>query len=598
MLPIRYLCLMFCLIGSLFLTACGGSSSDDAATEETGSLALSLTDAEEDFLTYKVTLDSVSLVRRDGTQVELLPVETEVDFVQYRELSELFAVLSVPAGHYDEVRLNLDYSDAEVVIQDQNGDPQIATLIDNDGDPVTTMSVELTLNDGETIHIRPRAIAQLSLDLDLAASNTIVTYEPPVVQVAPFIIGETVLDMQREHRVRGLLDSVDAATDSFVVDIRPMRVHRGPFGQLTVHVNNDTRYEINGVELDGDAGLAALAELPDDSPVVAFGAPSDEEDVRFLATKVNAGSSVPWADQDVLKGVITARTEKTLTLHGAVVELAQGEANFHEDVTIELSEDTVISGYRLGDADLDTLSIGQEIVALGDFDSEHYSFDADHVRMVINRLVGQVTQTSPLLIDLSHINRRSVDHFEFAGTGVDTENDANPLAYEIDTGALNTTGLELNEWIQVRGYPTAFGSAPMDFDALTIIDPDFSAHPARFDARWERSASATVSVTETGLLVAGSQARSTRLHLREIPSHLVEGLSVNNIVCSDNNGRFAVKGRRGGIHLFRDFSSFQMHLNTLLNGTPSLKVKHLSATGQYNGETATLDADVVTVHLH
>src|SRR3990167_1752826 len=298
MLPIRYLCLIFCFISSLFLSACG-SSSDDATTEETGLLALSLTDAEEDFLTYKVTLDSVSLIRRDGTQVELLPVETEVDFVQYRELSELFAVLSVPSGHYDEVRLNLDYTNAEVVIQNENGDPLTATLIDNDGDPVTTMSVELTLNDGETIHIRPRAIAQLSLDLDLAASNTIVTYEPPVVQVAPFIIGETVLDSQREHRVRGLLDSVDAATDSFVVDIRPMRVQRGPFGQLTVHVNDDTRYEINGVELDGDAGLAALAELPEDSPVVAFGAPSDEDDVRFLATKVNAGSSVPWADQDV-----------------------------------------------------------------------------------------------------------------------------------------------------------------------------------------------------------------------------------------------------------------------------------------------------------
>jgi len=205
------------------------------------------------------------------------------------------------------------------------------------------------------------------------------------------------------------------------------------------------------------------------------------------------------------------------------------------------------------------------------------------------------TRNAPL--DLSHINRRSVDHFEFAGTGVDTVNDANPLAYEIDTGALNTTGLELNEWIQVRGYPTAFGSAPMDFDALTIIDPDFAANPARFDARWERNATTTVSVTEAGLLIDESQAR-TRLHLREIPSHLVEGLRVDSISCDDNSGRFAVKGRRGGIQLFRDFSSFKTHLSTLLSGTPALKVKHLSATGQYDREDATLDADVVTVHLH
>jgi hypothetical protein len=596
MQPIKYFLIFFSILVNLLLSGCGSGGDDDTAATENGTLELAMTDAEEDFLTYRISVDSVSLKRLDGSLVELLPIQTEVDFVQYQELSELFAVLSVPSGHYESVVLDLDYSDAQVVVQDQDGNAQVASVVDVDGNPITSLSVELTLNDGETIHIRPRAIAQLTLDLDLSASNTIVSYAPAVVEVSPFLIGETFLDSEREHRVRGLLQSVDTTDATFALAIIPMRLRAGEFGTLNIHVNDSTAYEIDGVEYTGSAGLSALAALDARTPVVAFGAPSREEDVRFLATQVNAGSSVPWDGKDVLKGNITARSGNTLSIRGAIVETGAGAAHFRQDVTLDIDDSTLISGYRLGDADVNSLSIGQQIIALGAFDNINSSFDVSTggIQMKVNRLVGQVVQASPLVLDLSLINRRRVEHFDFTGTGVDALSDADPESYEIDTSTLDLSNLDLNEWILVRGYPTAFGSAPMDFDATTLIDPDFSARSARFDARWSVATQTGVSVDNGQLLIDDTLARA-RLHLREIPANLVEQLSVERVHSGDNSGRFAIKAGRGGIHLYRDFDSFASELGALLE--QGYRVHYLGSAGHYDGDNAALDAEVVTVHM-
>jgi hypothetical protein len=375
-----------------------------------------------------------------------------------------------------------------------------------------------------------------------------------------------------------------------------MRLRAGEFGTLNIHVNDSTAYEIDGVEYTGSAGLSALAALDARTPVVAFGAPSREEDVRFLATQVNAGSSVPWDGKDVLKGNITARSGNTLSIRGAIVETGAGAAHFRQDVTLDIDDSTLISGYRLGDADVNSLSIGQQIIALGAFDNINSSFDVSTggIQMKVNRLVGQVVQASPLVLDLSLINRRRVEHFDFTGTGVDALSDADPESYEIDTSTLDLSNLDLNEWILVRGYPTAFGSAPMDFDATTLIDPDFSARSARFDARWSVATQTGVSVDNGQLLIDDTLARA-RLHLREIPANLVEQLSVERVHSGDNSGRFAIKAGRGGIHLYRDFDSFASELGALLE--QGYRVHYLGSAGHYDGDNAALDAEVVTVHM-
>ena len=587
--------LMLVVAMLLGLSACG-SSSLGTDTSSSGELELAITDAEEDFLSYEIALTGVTLERRNGTRVEVLPVTTQIDFVQYQELSELFAVLSVPAGIYERILLQLDYSNADIVIQNESGESFAATAIDVEGNAVTTLEVELQLGDGEFIHITPGKTAALTLDLDLAASNTIESYEPAIVRVEPFMLGTAFLDTDREHRVRGLLRAVSESDSEFTLAIRPMRLRQGEFGTFTIDTDSQTRFDIDGVEYEGEAGLRVLASLETGTPVVTYGSPSEEAESRYLATQVHAGSSVAWSEEDVLKGTITAREGNNITLRGGVLELADGSAHFRQTVTLTVDDTTSVTGYRLGDADISQLSIGQQIIALGDYDMDNAHFDAsgEHVRMKVNRIVGQVAQALPLQLDLSHINRRPIDIFDFTGTGIDTLSDADPDQYEINTGTLDTSNIEQGEFVQVRGYPTAFGTAPMDFDALSIIDPDFSSHAAKLHSFWSGDSEGNVLVSQGSLQLSAETARM-KLHLRGIPGSLALDLQVNTISNDGEQGRFAILARGNGIHIYRDFASFTAALDTLLQA--GREVLHLTAAGSYDEGNTSLSAKVVTVRM-
>ncbi len=590
---LRYVGLLFGVTSLLALSGCGSSSNP---VEESGTLELAVTDAEEDFLSYKIDLDSVTLIRKDGSRVDILPVSTEIDFVQYQELSELFAVMSVPAGIYQSMVLGLDYTDANIVIQDEQGESYTASVVDSNGQAIQQMNVELSLDNDKPLVITPRKTAQLTLDLDLAASNTIESFNPPLVSVEPFMLAEAKLDLEREHRVRGLMSAVDSSQQTVTLKVRPMRLQEGEFGQFTFAVNNDTRYEINGVEYSAENGLSALASLSLSTPVVAYGVNLQDDDLPYIAHQVIAGSSVPWNNQDVLKGTITARSGNTLTLQGAVIESAGQSAHFRQTIHVSLSENSQVTGYRLGDADINQLSVGQEIIALGHYDATTTGFDATEgaVRMKINRIVGEVVQQSPLVVDLSHINRRPVDVFDFTGTGHTALDDADPDYYEIATRDLDLTAIETSEWLQVRGYPSAFGSSPADFDALSILNPEFSSHLTRLMIHWEENAEASITVENDTLQLVTTDAR-TKLHLRGIPGSTNLNMQVASISAAEANGVYAVYTKASGIHVFRDFSEFAVELNRLM--TQGLNPVHLTAGGLYSDTSHNLSARKVTVFL-
>lgn len=593
---LNYLGLVFGLSGSLFLGACSDSSDTAVADTENGELQLAITDAEEDFLTYQIELDAITLNHLDGSTVSILPLSSEIDFVQYQELSELFAVLSVPKGTYSSITLSLDYSDADIVIQNEAGQSYQASAVNALGEALAEVDVELKFNDNELIHISARKAAQLTLDLDLAASNTIESFEPAVVIVEPFMIGTTELDADREHRVRGLLKSVSETEQNITLNIRPMRLKQGEFGSFSFDVNSDTRFEVNGIELTWDAGLSAMAELSADTPVIAFGQADKESGQAYLATQVHAGNSVPWADSDVLKGVITQRTGNSITIEGAVLELENQAGHFRQTIEMAVSENSTVTGYRLGDADISNLSIGQSVLALGDFDAESNIFDAQdsNIRMKLNQIVGQIEQTSPLQLDLSHINKRPVEVFDFSGTGNSETDNANPESYEITTSDLDLSTLETEEWLQVRGYPSVFGSAPADFDALSIINPDFSSHAAKLHARWSSDTSQNLTI-ENDTLKLNTETAQSKLHLQGIPNSSTLNLSVETIKGITEQGRYAMLTPGVGINIYRDFSSFVSALNAELN--KGLETVHLTASGHYSDEQHDLSADAITVHL-
>ncbi len=90
--------------------------------------------------------------------------------------------------------------------------------------------------------------------------------------------------------------------------------------------------------------------------------------------------------------------------------------------------------------------------------------------MRYSHVSGLVASVSPLEVDLQHINRRMVERYDFTGTGITPDNDADPDRYQIDNGLLSLNSLGLAEPVRVLGFPTPFGTAPLDFTAKTIID--------------------------------------------------------------------------------------------------------------------------------
>jgi hypothetical protein len=107
--------------------------------------------------------------------------------------------------------------------------------------------------------------------------------------VAPFLTVVPELERDREHRVRGVLAAVNTANGNVTLTVRPFRHQQGDFGRLVFATDGEPRYEINGTEYAGSAGLAAREPLAA-TPVVAQGPVNDR---LLTADIVLAGDSVP-----------------------------------------------------------------------------------------------------------------------------------------------------------------------------------------------------------------------------------------------------------------------------------------------------------------
>lgn len=461
------------------VAGCGGGGGSSGsipdtplpAQPDTGELVVTLTDAAGDFVAYIVDVTSIRLERANGDQVETLPLTTRIDFTQLAEVSEFLTVATVPAGAYDNVMMTLDFSDAEILLQDDDGEPVAAEVIDTDGNPVTTLDVNLTLTESGVVRITPATVHAFSLDFDVDASNTIDhTTSPPTVTVEPVLLAMPELEEDREHRVRGLLAEVDEAADEVTLRVRPFRHRSGAFGRFTFSVADETAYEIDGVAYEGDAGLTVLADLAEDTPVVTHGTIVDRV---LVADRVVAGSSVYWADAEIVHGVVTARDDDSLTLRGVAVSFADGRYRFSREITVNVGEGTSVSAPGASSEALDHLdvSVGQRIIASGEL-ADEATLDATEgrVRMLVNRLWGDVVSVQPLVADLELVNGRRPAIFDFTGTGVTEADDADPDHYEIDTATLGLLDLEAGELVQVRGLVNRFGFAPPDFLARTVVD--------------------------------------------------------------------------------------------------------------------------------
>jgi hypothetical protein len=623
------------LTAAWVLAACGGSGggmssmtgppqSTPQACSNCGMAMVSMTDAPGDFISYMVKVVSLQLKRSDGTVVETVPVTTQVDFAQLVNLSEIVSAEQIPAGSYVSAAMTIDFSSATIVVDNGTTGVTIAaanvingaTSLPLAAPNPTQMTLNLDLSRNKFI-VTEHAIANLALDFNLAASNTIApsNTNPMTVTVNPVLTASLVPDTTKQIRVRGSLVSVDASTNTFIVNIRPFFNSSGDGGQFTVNTTSTTAFSINNASSTGSAGLTQLAAVAAGTTVLAYGT-WDKSTETFTAGSVLAGSSVAGMMHDSVEGTVLSRTGNVLTVaNGVIFPMEEGDSEddmrFSRQVTVTVgSGTTVTEDGQMGSFTIQDISVGQHLQLsgkLGQDSSGNPTLDATagSVRLMMTSLSGTVTALAANLVtvNLQSLDGQSPTRFNFAGTGTSSANDATAAAYSVGVpSALATTGLSVGAPVKFLGFVAPFGQAPPDFNASTLLN--FAGTHALLDLQWPLSGStapfATLSGTE--LLISQAVLQTTTTHFIRIgfvsfdPTTLTAGLVLVPDPSASSLWLAIAHIKSENIENFSAFADFTAALNTDLNGTSA--VVHIAADGPYDSISGTLSVDKMIVLIN
>ncbi|WP_455202123.1 hypothetical protein, partial [Kaarinaea lacus] len=184
--------------------------------------------------------------------------------------------------------------------------------------------------------------------------------------------------------------------------------------------------------------------------------------------------------------------------------------------------------------------------------------------------------------------------FDFTGTGVDTEHDADPTLYEVDTGMLPVEEIFETTPVKVFGFVTPFGSAPADFVATTLVD--LTKVPATLTMNWTPHTDHPFSEVTENSVTLNLMDRGVFHHVGRggaivdlstiSPPPVIRGMA--------NGGRYELK-EKGPRQVFTDFTSLIEEIEARMASGSSMK--RIVAHGFYNDLTATLTADELHVKL-
>jgi hypothetical protein len=607
-------------LAAALLTACGGSGGDSSAAVASdsdcsaaspascGSLLLGVTDADGDFVSYSVDVQSIVLKRANGATVEMLPATTRLDFAQLTNLADLVSVATLAPGDFVSGSIRLDYSNAEVFVE-SGGQLLQAKVVGEDGQPLGSTELEIQLDNRNHLVLTRGRAAFLSLDFDLAASNTVdLGQSPPIVTARPFIVAEVAPVEQKDLRLRGTLTAVDAAASSYAVDLRPWHLAHGNHGHVTVHTTSSTSFEINGIASTGSAGLAALAALPAGTLTLAFGA-LDTTSHSFTASIVQAGDSVDGERLDAVQGSVVARSGDQLTVMGAFAVPHDGEhaASFRRAVLVDVGAGTKVLKVGAPTAlTANAISVGQNVLAFGTLTEPSTAgalptldATAGRVRLLVTELRGTVNGTvaGQLNLDLRSIDRLDATLFHFSGTGSAPAVDADPADYEIATGSLGLASLGTGEAAKVLGFVTPFGAGPPDFDGRTVIDR--RDLPSALTIGWGSTGTAApfLSMSASGLVIDLANPSIGDRPTLGVGMRLVSLLDLPSSPTIAGAADGAVFGlwQHGHVELFSDFAAFDTALAARL--AAGGKTTALAASGHYDEGANVLTAQRIAVYL-
>ncbi|RJP79049.1 MAG: DUF4382 domain-containing protein [Desulfobacteraceae bacterium] len=599
------------LLGIMGLTGCSSDQASDSATTENGELVISLTDAEGDFSSYTVDVLSINLTKQNGSVVSTLPVTTRVDFAQYTEMTEFLTVGTIPSGVYTEASLTLDYQNADIWVEnDDGGLVKVNTIVDEDGNPITTMTVSVHLEDDNSLLIAPGIPAHLTLDFDLTSSNkvTFANDGTSVLTVEPILIADIDPENPKTHRMRGPLGRVDVAAGTFELMLRPFyHVIAGNdrrFGSLMVTTLESTVYDINGRQYEGSAGLTAMDDLTAYTAVVVIG-DLKFNPYRFEATEVTTGTSVPGGSLDAVTGNVISREGNTVVVKGATLIRNDGSVVFHDILTVLIDDATTVKRQLSKDEfSIRDISVGQRLTVFGvltssDIDSLELDATGEnqgYIRMLLTTVRGTVVSDTPVLtLDLQSIDARRISIFDFSGTGIDVDHDTDPDHYEVNTGTLDLSSYGTNDTLKARGFVNGFGQAPADFTAQTIVDV---ANVRSFmRVTWAPPSTAPFQALSSEKIVLTKDNHGKFHHLGRAGVIVdLDDMAAETTIQpqSATQGRFLIQYRESR-QFFTTFESFITRLeNHLEDGK---KVHNLFATGLFDPASAILTADCIEFRI-
>ncbi|MDX1500122.1 MAG: hypothetical protein R3176_09505 [Woeseiaceae bacterium] len=618
--------LVACILVLFTLGACSGGAgtnanspppaaascdpADPATADECGTVLVGITDAAGDFLAYGVDVLGLTLETANGRTVEVLPRSTRVNFTDYVDLTELVTAATVPPATYVAGTIRLDYSAAEIFVEAEDAAKE-AVVTDAGGTPLTETELRIRLSNRDQLTIVKGKAALLQLDFDLEASHAVdITPTPALAALEPFILAEVRPVDEKTIRVRGPLVEVDEDASTYTINVRPFLDLAGDFGRVTVHTDAETEFEVDGALFTGGDGLRALAAAGPGTPTVAKGilTPADR---RFVADLVLAGSSVPGIDRDAVVGNVIARDGNFLTIRGATLILHDRRAHFHDDVVVEVGPDTKVfrDGHRLSDLSIRAISIGQRLTVYGsatdrntDALAPQILFDATQgaVRLHVTHLLGTVNSIMPgeLEMTLHAIDRRRAKIFDFAGTGMSPDVDADPAHYQVETGTLTLAALAEGRPVVAWGFPAAFGAAPPDFRGRTIID--YSDVRSTLGIGWGAAGTAApfLRLGDDGIVLDhGNEDIGERHHIKYGPV-LVDLLTLpsdTTIVPRESDRKLFAIASGDSLRQYAVFADFVADLALSLDG--ATRARSMFARGHYDRESNVLTAYTIGVFL-
>jgi hypothetical protein len=275
---------------------------------------------------------------------------------------------------------------------------------------------------------------------------------------------------------------------------------------------------------------------------------------------------------------------------------------FNDEMEIIVSNTTIVGRQESKDRfDINAISVGQRIMVFGELDVDETELDATqgYVIMLLTTLKGTVVEVdSNVVISLNAIDGRGMDVFDFLGTGIDPDNDADPANYDIDPADLDTSGLEIGTPVKFRGFVTPFGhpAEQADFEARTMIN--VSAVKGLMIVNWFPSATDAIQdLSELGFTLNLEGAGPFHHLIRAGVSQDLTQLDNAPIVESegDGSGLFQIV-QDGSRQFFFNFEGFVEELLERLDNDAA--VTHIVATGTFDDTNAILASDFVIVGLN